>query len=115
VTRRDAGRAPAALQLSRLPADPAPVLVVAGEVDVYEAPAFRAELFDLVDEEHARVVVDCSGLTFLDSAGLAAFVDAQRRLAGRGGALVLRDLRPAARRIFEITDLVELFSFETAS
>ncbi len=115
MTRRDAGRGPAALHLARLPADPEPVLVVTGEVDVYEAPAFRGELFDLVDEGHPRVVVDCSGLEFLDSAGLAAFVDAQRRLAARDGALVLRNLRPAARRIFEITDLVELFSFETAS
>jgi anti-sigma B factor antagonist len=115
VIRRDAGRAPAGLHLARLPGDPTPVLVVTGEVDVYEAPAFRAELFALVEQGHARVVVDCSGLAFLDSAGLAAFVDAQRRLATREGELVLRNLRPSTRRIFEITDLVELFSFETAS
>jgi anti-sigma B factor antagonist len=92
-----------------------PVLVVQGEVGVYEASAFRHELFALVDEGHSRVVVDCSGLAFLDSAGLATFVDAQRRLSARDGELVLRDLRPSTRRIFEITDLVELFSFETAS
>jgi anti-sigma B factor antagonist len=115
LTPRDASRAPSGLQLTRLPADPAPVLVVTGEVDVYEAPAFRSELFALVDEGHRRVVVDCSGLAFLDSAGLATFVDAQRRLEGRGGELVLRGLRASTRRIFEITDLVELFSFETAN
>jgi anti-sigma B factor antagonist len=115
LTPRHVSHAPTGLQLTRLPADPVPVLVVRGEIDVYEAPAFRTALFALVDEGHRRVVVDCSGLAFLDSAGLATFVDAQRRLEARGGELVLRGLRAATRRIFEITDLAELFSFETAS
>jgi anti-sigma B factor antagonist len=97
-----------------LPADPAPVLVVSGELDVYEAPAFRAELLSIIDEGHRRVVVDCAGMAFIDSAGLAALVDAQRRLVGIDGQLVLRAVRPSSRRIFEITDLVTLFAFEDA-
>jgi anti-anti-sigma factor len=49
---------------------------------------------------------------FIDSAGLASLVEAQRRLAPHDGELVLRGLRPPSRRIFEITDLVGLFRFE---
>jgi anti-sigma B factor antagonist len=102
------------LVLARLPADPAPVLVVTGELDVYEAPAFRAELSAIIDEGHRRVVIDCAGMAFIDSAGLATLVDAHRRLAANDGELVLRAVRPASRRIFEITDLVTLFAFEDA-
>jgi anti-sigma B factor antagonist len=90
------------------------VLVVTGELDVYEAPAFRTELFAILDEGHARVVVDCSGMSFIDSAGLAALVESQRRLAARDGQLVLRGVQPASRRIFEITDLTDAFVFEGA-
>jgi anti-anti-sigma factor len=112
LTPRDTSRSTPGLELVRLPADPAPVLVVTGEVDVYEAPAFRAELFAIIDEGHRRVVVDCAGMAFIDSAGVAALVDARRRLDAHDGELVLRALRPASRRIFEITDLVGLFGFE---
>ena len=114
MTSRETGHEAAGLTVERLPADPAPVLVVRGELDVYEAPAFRNELFSVIDEGHDRVVIDCSGMAFIDSAGLAALVEAQRRLSGHPGELVLRGVRPAARRIFEITDLVDLFSFEGA-
>jgi anti-sigma B factor antagonist len=114
LTSRDTGHESVGLTVVRLPADPAPVLVVSGELDVYEAPAFRNELFDVIDEGHERVVVDCSGMAFIDSAGLATLVEAQRRLAACSGELVLRGVRPATRRIFEITDLVTLFSFEGA-
>jgi len=112
VPSRDPSRGSSGLRLARLPADPAPVLVVTGELDVYEAPAFRQELFAIVDEGHERVIVDCAGMGFIDSAGLAALVESQRRVVGHGGELVLRGIRPSARRIFEITDTVELFTFE---
>jgi anti-sigma B factor antagonist len=114
LTSRETGHEASGLTVVRLPADPAPVLVVTGELDVYEAPAFRNELFAVIDEGHDRVVVDCAGMAFIDSAGVAAMVEAQRRLAGRSGELVLRGVRPAARRIFEITDLAQLFTFEGA-
>jgi anti-sigma B factor antagonist len=99
-------------RVRRLPGDPAPVLAVAGDLDVYEAPGFRNELEAIVDEGHRRVVVDCSAMTFIDSAGLAALVDMRRRLDARDGVLVLRSLSARSRRIFEITDLERLFEFE---
>jgi anti-sigma B factor antagonist len=112
LTSGDTSRGTPGLELVRLPDDPVPVLVVSGELDVYEAPAFRSELFAIIDEGHERVVVDCSRLGFIDSGGLATFVDSARRLAARDGELVLRGVRPSARRIFEITDLVTMFVFE---
>jgi anti-sigma B factor antagonist len=100
------------MELTPLPEEPAPALAVTGEVDVYEAPRLRAALFALLDEGPDRVVIDCSGMRFIDSAGLAVFVDAQRRLQPRGGTLVLRGLRSATRRIFEITALEDVFAFD---
>jgi anti-sigma B factor antagonist len=112
LTSRETSRGTPGLQLVRLPDDPAPVLVVTGELDVYDAPSFRNELFAIIDEGHRRVVVDCSGMAFIDSAGLSVLLESQRRLAAHEGDLVLRGLRPAQRRIFEIADLVEIFTFE---
>jgi len=109
LTAHDTSRG---FRVRRQPADPAPVLAVAGELDVYEAPGFRNELEAILDEGHRRVVVDCSAMTFIDSAGLAALVDMRRRLEAHDGVLVLRGLSPRSRRIFEITDLVRLFELD---
>jgi anti-anti-sigma factor len=100
------------LQLVRLPADPVPVLVVSGELDVYEAPTFRAELSAMVEEGHERVVVDCMNMTFIDSAGLATLLDAARRLHARDGVLALRHVRPATRRLFEVAGVVDAVEFD---
>jgi len=56
------------------------------------------------------VDVDCSGVTFMDSAGVRALsMGAQRQQAGGGE---LRVVRPTAvvRRILDITDLATLIS-----
>jgi anti-anti-sigma factor len=56
------------------------------------------------------VTVDCSGVTFMDSAGVRALsMAAERQEAGGGG---LRVVRPTVvvRRILDITDLTSLIS-----
>lgn len=100
------------LELVRLPADPAPVLVVSGALDVYETPNFRNALFAIVDEGHDRVVVDCMGITFVDSSGLGVLVDASRRLHERDGSLVVRHAPPPTRRLFDLAGVDGYFEFD---
>lgn len=87
--------------------DDALVLAVTGEVDMTTAPEL-AKAIELVSDHTASVVVDLSGVTFLDSSGLGALLRAQRELGERG--IGLRVVTPAdspVRRVFEITQLVD--------
>jgi anti-sigma B factor antagonist len=84
-------------------------VTVEGEVDVATAPAVRDELYRLIDRGTKRIVVDLAGMEFIDSTGLGVFVGALKRSREGGGELELRSLKPAARKIFDITGLSSAF------
>jgi anti-sigma B factor antagonist len=85
------------------------VLTVSGEVDAATTERFRAAL---VEVQGLRVVVDLSGVTFLDSAGISALIAARHRLPS-GGELRVIGLRPNVRRVLEITGLLDFFNVDT--
>jgi anti-anti-sigma factor len=77
-----------------------------GEIDTATAPSFHADLHDAIDNaDEAFVHVDCSGLTFIDSAGYHALVDATSYAVGRGHTLVIRNLSPSCARLIRLCDL----------
>jgi anti-sigma B factor antagonist len=88
----------------------APTVVVEGEVDVATAPSLRNELYRLIENGATRVVVDLSGMDFIDSTGLGVFVGALKRAREGGGGIELRGLKPSARKVFEITGLDTAFT-----
>jgi anti-sigma B factor antagonist len=49
-------------------------------------------------------------MDFIDSTGLGVFVGALKRSREGGGELELRSLKPAARKIFDITGLSSAFN-----
>jgi anti-sigma B factor antagonist len=86
-----------------------PIVVVMGDVDLYTAPALREQLVLLTESGEHRVIVDLSGVTFLDSMGLGVLVGAKKRAARHDGGIDLVVQTPEIRRIFEITMLDEIF------
>ena len=85
-------------------------VAVQGEVDVATAPALRDELYRLIDQGTTKIVVDLGGMEFIDSTGLGVFVGALKRAREGGGEVELRSLKPAARKIFDITGLSSAFT-----
>ncbi|MFD0516045.1 STAS domain-containing protein [Streptomyces aureus] len=61
---------------------------VAGDLDVCTAPAVRNVLREAVGW-HARVDVDCGGVTFCDCTGLSALLAAAKAAKGAGSELRL--------------------------
>jgi anti-anti-sigma factor len=80
-----------------------------GEVDVAMANAMAAQLDRAVESFTGEVTVNLSGVTFLDSTGLYMLVRAHAALMGRGRRLVVAEPAVAARRLFEVAGLLELF------
>jgi anti-sigma B factor antagonist len=81
------------------------VLTVVGEVDMTTAPAL-AQALDGLPRTTSRVVVDLTGVTFLDSSGLSVLARAQKDLAANDTPLsVVAPPSSAVRRVIEITQL----------
>jgi len=87
----------------------APALVVlSGEMDIVSVGSFAEAMAELEDAAPDGVVIDVGGLTFIDSSGINALVQAVRAFAARGGRAVLASPGPHVRRVFEITHVGEI-------
>ena len=75
-----------------------PGLAACGELDCAAAPIFTAAAELLSAGCAVDLVVDLSGVTSVDAAGLHAVQTVQQRVAGAGGAVELRGVRPPVRR-----------------
>lgn len=83
----------------------AAILSLSGEFDLAGIEKFERELRKLEAAAPAVLVVDLSGLAFMDSSGLRALVLADRRAQKAGRRLAIVPGQPAVRRVFEITQL----------
>jgi len=74
------------------------------------SPALRQTLREALSQEPARLIVDLSGVEYMDSSGLATLVAAMRsaRSAPRV-TMVLCGLNDTVRAIFEIARLDQFF------
>ena len=83
----------------------ATIVSAQGEVDVFSAPELDTELSALVADGHSRLVIDLSGVAFLDSTGLGVLVKALKHAREAGGWVHLVVSSGRIRKIFEITGL----------
>ena len=81
-----------------------------GELDLSTVPELRRVLAPEL-AEGARVVLDCSELTFIDSSGVMALIDATRVLGPRG-RIVVKSPRPLVRRVAGVLGLDRLGNLE---
>ena len=91
------------------------VVVVGGEVDVYTAPRLRDCLTDLVSAGRHHVVVDMTGVAFLDSTGLGVLVGALKKVRAEDGSLEIVCSSQRLLRIFSITGLSSVFTIHDST
>jgi anti-anti-sigma factor len=81
--------------------DAAIVLVLRGELDLAGRPRLRAALEAALSAGHEQIVLELSGLAFIDGSSIGVIESARGRLRARGGTLTLRDAQPQVRRGIE--------------
>ena len=86
------------------------VISLAGEVDLYTAPEFKAQLLDVIGKGGKQVVVDFTDTTFIDSTTLGVLVGGVKRLRTTDGELSLVCSDRNITKIFEITGLDRVFT-----
>jgi anti-sigma B factor antagonist len=83
------------------------VIALRGELDLANAPTAEAALDDALSTTEARVIVDLSGLEFIDSTGIALLVAALARNHGKPRLGFVPSKSPAVTRVLELTGLAE--------
>ena len=87
------------------------VIVIHGEVDLHNSPALRVEILKQLDDPAVRrLVLNLAAVPYMDSSGIAVFVEALQRLRRVGGKVCLTDLQPRVKGLLEIARLDTIFS-----
>jgi anti-sigma B factor antagonist len=81
-----------------------------GQIDLYSAPAFKEHVLGAVESGKRRLVVDLSGVEFMDSTGLSVLVGAWKRVRPDGGSVTIVSQREDVRRLFELVGLDYAFA-----
>jgi anti-sigma B factor antagonist len=80
------------------------VVSLGGELDLYNADEVREALAGAADGQPERLVVDLSGVEFIDSTALGVLIEARTKLTNRR-AFLLAAPRIETRRALEVSGL----------
>lgn len=84
-------------------------MAVEGYLDAHTAPQFEETLQAEIEAGRTRIVVDCSKLTYISSAGLGVFMSFIEEIRERGGDIKISGLVPKVRHTFEILGFHDIF------
>jgi anti-sigma B factor antagonist len=84
------------------------VVAVAGELDAMTVQQFRDELMRQVPAARRRVVVDLSGLQFMDTSAIHVLVSVNNRVMAGDGLLVLAGAQPVVARVLSLAGVDEV-------
>jgi anti-anti-sigma factor len=85
------------------------VVALRGELDIADAAAVAAVLAAVAARE-PQIIVDLSGLEFIDSCGVAALARGRKHARHAGGDLLLAAPRQLVLRVLTMTRLADGFS-----
>ena len=80
-----------------------------GDLDFHSSPDLRKELTKLVEKQAPKIMIDFKKVTYIDSSGLATFVELFQRVKRYNGKLVLFNMGASVRSVFEISKLDTIF------
>ena len=79
---------------------------LSGELDHHSADQTRIMLDTLLrDVTVSELVLDLSGMTFMDSAGIGVILGRFRKLSMRGGRLVIKGMNASVDRILRMSGI----------
>jgi stage II sporulation protein AA (anti-sigma F factor antagonist) len=93
--------------------DDALTIALSGEIDHHGARTMMEQLDDAIAQRlPARLVLDLSGVNFMDSSGIAVLLRAKRQMDHTGGQLRVTAIPTQARRVLDAAGVGRLITLE---
>lgn len=87
-----------------------PVVAINGDIDLESSPKLREFLKPKATQKTKKLVLDFSGVNYIDSSGLATLIEYFQSTQSFGGKMALASLSPRVKNVFEIVRLEQIFS-----
>jgi anti-sigma B factor antagonist len=85
------------------------IIALSGDVDMYSSPALREKLMDLVKRKIPILFIDFKKVSYIDSSGIATFVEGLKGMKSYGGRLQFFGVPPRIMEIFNFSKLDKVF------
>ncbi len=87
------------------------VLIVMGDIDLYNVGQLKKAIFNMLDEEDIEsLIVDMSGINYMDSSGVGALVAGQKKVKAQGGKFALLNIKEDVLNILKLATLDQFFT-----
>ena len=87
-----------------------PVLKVEGRIDAASAATLGARLDGHLEKGASKILIDCSKIEYLSSAGMRILLSTNKRLQDAGGFLGLYSLREGVSEIIKIAGFEKIIT-----
>jgi anti-anti-sigma factor len=79
------------------------IVVLNGRIDTSNADQFQQDVAPLMEGENPDIEIDCTDMSYTSSQGLRIFLMLQKSVMARGGKMVMRNMNPQVKEVFDIT------------
>lgn len=79
------------------------IVVLNGRIDTSNADQFQQDVAPLMEGENPDIDIDCTDMSYTSSQGLRIFLMLQKSVKARGGKMVMRNMNPQVKEVFDIT------------
>jgi len=86
------------------------IVEVDGDLDFHSSPNLRQTLNQFTDKKTPKIIIKLRKVGYMDSSGIATFVEALQKSKKYQGKLILSEMTPAVRSVFEIAKLDGIFT-----
>lgn len=87
----------------------AAVISPKGDIDMHESPKLRTAILAEAAKKPAAVIIDLTGVGFIDSSGVATLVEGLKATKAAGASLILCGMSPKVLDVFELARLDKVF------
>jgi anti-sigma B factor antagonist len=98
------------MQITERTEDNVPVVSITGDIDLETSPQLRDFLKPISSKKTRLLLLDFSGVNYIDSSGLATLIEYFQAVQNFQGKLALASLSPRVKNVFEIVRLEQIFS-----
>lgn len=85
------------------------VISLLGELDHHSAEEVRVKIDDRIDRDNIKkVILDFSGVTFMDSSGIGVVIGRFKKMQNRDGKVCVADVNKTVNKVFEISGMYKI-------
>lgn len=85
-------------------------VILEGRLDTTNADQFQKDIAPLMEGPDPDIEFDCENMEYTSSQGLRMFLMLQKSVTGRGGKMVMKNMKPQVKEVFDITGFSHIIS-----